>query len=105
MSRPHEAAMLVLFGENLQRVRFLRKLSQQAVAERAGIHRTQISLLEKGDRAPLLPTVVALAGALNVPVGELLVGISFEPDTMDFVVEPPAVPLLYAAPAGATPSS
>ena len=58
------------FGENLLRIRQARKLSQENLAERAGIHRTQISLLESGRRQPLLETVVRLAGALDVPVDD-----------------------------------
>ena len=56
------------FGENLLRIRQARKLSQENLAERAGIHRTQISLLEGGRRQPRLETLVRLAGALDVPI-------------------------------------
>ncbi|MBS1860973.1 MAG: helix-turn-helix transcriptional regulator, partial [Actinobacteria bacterium] len=52
------------FGERLLVARFnYRHISQEALAERAGIHRTQISLLEMGQRQPLLETFVRLAGA------------------------------------------
>ena len=67
------------FGENLLRIRQARKLSQENLADRAGIHRTQISLLESGRRQPLLETLVRLAGALDVPVEALFEGILWEP--------------------------
>jgi transcriptional regulator with XRE-family HTH domain len=43
------------------------------------MHYTQISVIERGGRSPLLPTFVALAGALDVPAGKLLEGIVFKP--------------------------
>lgn len=86
------------FGENLLRIRQARKLSQENLADRAGIHRTQISLLEGGRRQPLLETLVRLAGALDVPVETLLEGILWEPTPVGsgrFVVEgPPELPRL-----------
>jgi transcriptional regulator with XRE-family HTH domain len=83
------------FGENLLRIRQARKLSQESVAERAGIHRTQISLLETGRRQPLFETVVRLAGALDVPVEMLYEGIRWVPvkgGGGDFLVEDPPEP-------------
>jgi transcriptional regulator with XRE-family HTH domain len=71
--------LLIRFGENLLRIRQARKLSQEALAERAGIHRTQMSLLENGRRQPRLETLSRLAGALDVPISMLLEGITFAP--------------------------
>ena len=86
------------FGENLLRIRQARKLSQENVADRAEIHRTQISMLESGRRQPLLATVVRLAGALDVPVEALFQGILWEPTPVGsgrFLVEdPPELPRL-----------
>ncbi len=86
------------FGENLLRIRQARKLSQENVADRAEIHRTQISLLESGRRQPLLATVVRLAGALDVPVEALFEGILWEPlpaGSGRFLIEdPPELPRL-----------
>ncbi|MBS1890248.1 MAG: helix-turn-helix transcriptional regulator [Actinobacteria bacterium] len=44
--------VLESFGENLLRIRQARKLSQESLAERAGIHRTQVSMFETGQRQP-----------------------------------------------------
>jgi transcriptional regulator with XRE-family HTH domain len=86
------------FGENLLRIRQARKLSQENLADGAGIHRTQISLLESGRRQPLLETVVRLAGALDVPVEALFEGILWEPAAVGSgsfrVVDPPELPRL-----------
>lgn len=80
------------FGENLLRIRQARKLSQENVAEMAEIHRTQVSLLERGQQQPLLETVVRLAGALDVPVDALFEGILWQASPVGrgrFLVEEP----------------
>jgi transcriptional regulator with XRE-family HTH domain len=89
--------VLERFGGNLLRIRQARKLSQESLAERAGIHRTQISLFETGQRQPLLETVIRLAGALEVTVETLLEGITWNPGpgSGEFVVsDPPELPRL-----------
>jgi transcriptional regulator with XRE-family HTH domain len=61
------------FGERLLVARFHHgRISQEALAERAAIHRTQISLYEIGLRMPMLESFVRLAGALDQSPGELL---------------------------------
>lgn len=75
--RVEEMEPLARFGDNLLRIRQARRLSQEALAERAGIHRTQVSLFESGQRQPLLETLLRLAGALEVPVTMLIEGITF----------------------------
>jgi transcriptional regulator with XRE-family HTH domain len=88
-------SVLERFGENLLRVRQARRLSQESLAERAGIHRTQVSLFETGRRQPMLETLIRLAGALEVPMSTLVDGISFKPGPgggeID-VADPPELP-------------
>lgn len=67
------------FGENLKRCRQRADLSQEELAVRASLHRTQIGLLERGSRLPRIDTLVKLAGALGIPAGELLDGMGWEP--------------------------
>jgi transcriptional regulator with XRE-family HTH domain len=67
------------FADNLARYRQERGLSQEELAARADIHRTQISLIEGGKRMPRLDTLVKLAGALGIEPGDLLDGIAWEP--------------------------
>jgi transcriptional regulator with XRE-family HTH domain len=67
------------FAQNLARHRQALGLSQEELAGRADIHRTQISLIEGGKRMPRLDTLVKLAGALGVEPGDLLDGIAWEP--------------------------
>jgi transcriptional regulator with XRE-family HTH domain len=45
----------------------------------AEVHRTQISELLRARQVPRLPTLIRLAGALEIEPSELLEGIHFEP--------------------------
>jgi transcriptional regulator with XRE-family HTH domain len=65
------------FGENLRRVRKREDLSQEKLAKRASLHRTEIGLLEKGERVCRIDTLIRLAGGMAVPPGELLEGIDW----------------------------
>jgi transcriptional regulator with XRE-family HTH domain len=60
------------FGEAVRAVRDSRGLSQDALAAAAGLHRTHISLIERGQRSVRLETVVALATALGVQPADLM---------------------------------
>jgi len=56
------------------------RLSKTATAERAGLHRTEVSLIERGERVPRLDTIVKLAGALEMEPCALLVGMAWKLD-------------------------
>ena len=55
-------------GQAIQLARSKRKLSQAALAKRAGISVSYLSLLERGRRDPPLSTIQRLAAALVMPV-------------------------------------
>ncbi len=67
------------FAANMRRLREDAGLSQEELAFRAAIHRTQISLLEGGKRMPRVFTLVCIAGALGVTPNDLLDGIVWAP--------------------------
>jgi transcriptional regulator with XRE-family HTH domain len=60
------------FGLRIRTLRLQRGLSQEALADAARLHRTHISLIERGERAVRLETVAALAAALGVQPSELM---------------------------------
>jgi transcriptional regulator with XRE-family HTH domain len=51
-------------------------MSQEELGRVAGMHRTEISLLERAARDPRLATIVKLAHALDVPPAQMLDGIA-----------------------------
>jgi transcriptional regulator with XRE-family HTH domain len=67
------------FGVNLAGLRKRVGLSQEDVCFLAGLHRTEISHLERGKRLPRVDTVAKLAAAIKVDPGELFEGIVWEP--------------------------
>jgi transcriptional regulator with XRE-family HTH domain len=71
--------MRARFAENLLRCRKRTDLSQEEVAVRASLHRTEIGLLERGERLARVDTLVKLAGALEVSPCDLLDGITWDP--------------------------
>ncbi|MDD5326934.1 MAG: helix-turn-helix transcriptional regulator [Phycisphaerae bacterium] len=60
------------FGKNVRKYRIMRKLSQEELASRAELHRTQITLIESGKRCPRLDTIYKLASALQIKPEKLL---------------------------------
>jgi transcriptional regulator with XRE-family HTH domain len=71
------------FGDNLARCRKLADLSQEETSYRAGLHRTEISQLERGLRIPRIDTLVKVRDALEVSADDLLVGIVWEPGKVE----------------------
>lgn len=61
-----------LFGDIVRTLRQSKGLSQEALADRAGLHRTYISLLERGLRNPSLTVIQQLAAALKVRLVDLV---------------------------------
>jgi len=59
-------------SDNLRRLRGEHKLSQEALAERCGLHRTYIGSIERGERNATLSSLEAIAMSLGVPVASLL---------------------------------
>jgi transcriptional regulator with XRE-family HTH domain len=80
------------FAANLAHHQERSSLTQEALAARAEIHRTQVSELLRGNQLPRLDTLVKLAGALEIEPADLLEGISFNPaasQSGQFKITPP----------------
>lgn len=64
---------------NLLRCRRHAYISQEELAARASLHRTEIGKLECAERVPRIDTLIKLAGALGIPAEQLLEGLIWEP--------------------------
>jgi transcriptional regulator with XRE-family HTH domain len=71
----------VKFGRNLWRCRRRASMSQEELGARAGLHRTEIGMLEHGTRLARVDTLMKLAGSLSISPMELLEGIQWTPGT------------------------
>jgi transcriptional regulator with XRE-family HTH domain len=74
-----EEGLRIRFGENVRLLRAHANISQEELAFRADVHRTQISMFESGQRVPLLGTAMKLTAALEVELSTLLDGILYRP--------------------------
>lgn len=60
------ASPQTIFAANVRRLRVAAGLSQEALADRAGLHRTYISSIERAERNVSLQNIFAIAEALGV---------------------------------------
>ena len=63
---------LTLFGAVIGEMRRSAGFSQEALAERAGVHRTYVSQLERGLKSPTLAVLMKLAEALDTKPSKIL---------------------------------
>lgn len=64
----HEAIMdtLKIIGRNIARLRKRIGLSQEKLAEQAGLHRTYVGAVERGERNISVKNLAKIAQALNI---------------------------------------
>jgi transcriptional regulator with XRE-family HTH domain len=55
------------------------KLSQEELAVMASLHRTAVGQIERGERVCRVDTLIKLAGSLDIPPGDLLDGMGWDP--------------------------
>lgn len=65
--------ILKVFGDNVRKYRKLAGCSQEAFAEKCGLHRTYISAIERYKRSIALENVQRIADALGIETYKLLV--------------------------------
>jgi len=61
-----------MLGEELRAARLAVQWSQEELAERAGISRNYVSLLELNRKSPTVDVLLALCGAMGISAAEIL---------------------------------
>jgi transcriptional regulator with XRE-family HTH domain len=69
---PTERAQLTALGRAIRELRIERGISQEDLADEAGLHRTYVGGIERGERNVAFLNVLKVARALGVPASELL---------------------------------
>ena len=62
----------MVFGKRLRELRVERALSQEKLAEMAGLHRNYVGVLERAGQSASLDAICKLAAALKLRPAELL---------------------------------
>jgi len=63
---------LVIFGNRVKEERLKLNLSQETLAERAGLHRTYIGMIERAEKNITLVNMSKIAKALDMNLAELV---------------------------------
>lgn len=72
LNRSAEDADMSALGSNLREARERLGLTQEQVAQRSGVHATEVSRIEAGKRDPQVSTLERLAKAVELGPGQLL---------------------------------
>jgi transcriptional regulator with XRE-family HTH domain len=65
--------ILEIFGRNVQKYRKEKRISQEKLAELAGVHRTYVGMIERAEKNITLRNMEKIAKALGVEIKDLLV--------------------------------
>ncbi|MBI3794184.1 MAG: helix-turn-helix transcriptional regulator [Nitrospinae bacterium] len=72
MDEQEKRKTLTAFGEAIRNFRLQANLSQEELAEQAGIDRSYLGAIERGEHNPALLNIIKIAKALGVPPHRLL---------------------------------
>lgn len=65
-----ESEVLLKFAQKVRKERARLGLSQEALASRAGVHRTYIGMIERAEKNITLENIQKVCEALNIKIGE-----------------------------------
>jgi len=63
--------LLIKFGNRVREQRLKLGLSQEALASRAGVHRTYVGMIERAEKNITLTNIEKIAKALNLSLNEI----------------------------------
>jgi transcriptional regulator with XRE-family HTH domain len=72
MGRADSKSLRATFAKNIRRIRNSLELSQEALADVAGLHRTYIGSIERQERNVSIDNIEKIAAALKVKADTLL---------------------------------
>ena len=64
--------ILEVFGRNVQKYRKEKEISQEKLAEIAGVHRTYVGMIERAEKNITLRNMEKIANALGLKIKDLL---------------------------------
>lgn len=70
--KPRECRLVEIFAKRVRARRLELGLSQEQLAEKAGIHRTYVGMLERGEKNVTIYNIDRIATALSVDPSTLL---------------------------------
>jgi transcriptional regulator with XRE-family HTH domain len=66
-----ENEVIIKFGNKVRQLRLSKNLSQEVLAEKSGLHRNYIGMVERGERNPSLINIEKLANSLEISLTDL----------------------------------
>lgn len=73
--RARNAKVAAAFGQRLRSLRLEAGMSQERLAEAAGVHRAYVGHVERGETTPTLYSIVRFAVALERDAADLVAGV------------------------------
>lgn len=70
--KSYQCQLVSVFAANVRKRRLELGLSQEELAERAGVHRTYVGMLERGEKNVTIYNIERIAMALDVSPASLL---------------------------------
>lgn len=67
--------LLINFGKKIRKERLKRGFSQEEFAEKVGVHRTYIGMIERGEKNITLTNIKKITDALDIKINQLLINL------------------------------
>jgi transcriptional regulator with XRE-family HTH domain len=67
-----ENEILTRFGKRVKELRSEKKLTQEQFAQKTGLHKNYIGMVERGERNPSLINIQVIAKGLEISISELM---------------------------------
>lgn len=77
MAKPENAELQKQIGQRIRALRTARGISQEAFADACGLHRTHMSLLERGKINVTIATLQQITAGLNIKLKDFFAKIKY----------------------------